>query len=292
MEIFNYFFHLGIIFSIYSLLVLSSNLSLGYGGLFNLALPGLALIGAYTSSLLSLKTNLPFGVIFVITLILGYLVGWIISKITNKLRGDYLALVTFGFTFIVFTLALNWESLTRGALGLPSIPKPKFLFFQIESLIEIFIFYYLITFIVYLFLQKLIFSPLGRSIQALRDDELAISVLGRNPLRIKSLVLGISGLLSSLAGILYAHYLSYLDPYSFGLGDLIFILSALFLGGLADNRGALLGTFLLIIIPESLRFLPLPSYLVGALRQIIYSLIIIIILWFRPKGIFGKIDLS
>lgn len=292
MDIFNYLFHLIIIFSIYSILVLATNFSLGFGGLFNLAFPGLALLGGYVSALLTLKTNIPFESSFLVSLIVGYIIGWIISKVTAKIKGDYLALVTFGFTFVVFTIALNWDDLTRGPLGLPGIMKPKFFVFNVKSLSQFLVFYALIGLIIYLFFEKLINSPLGRAIQAFRDDELALSVLGRDIQKIKSLILGLCGLFASLAGTLYVHYINYLDPYSFGLGDLMFLLSAVFLGGLASNKGAFVGTLILIFVPEFLRFLPIPSSLIGPLRQIIYALIIISILWFKPKGIFGKIDLG
>lgn len=292
MSILIYIFHLLIIFSIYLILTVATNLSLGFGGLFNLAFPGLALIGAYSSALLALRTKMPFEVSFFITIFLGYIIGWLISKITAKLKGDYLALVTFGFTFVVSTLALNWESLTRGALGLPAIPKPKIIFLTIETIPQFLIFYSLITLFIYLFIEKLIRSPLGRVIQALRDDEIALSTLGRNIEKIKNLVLGLSGLLSALAGSLYAHYFSYLNPYSFGLGDLMLLLSAVFLGGLASNKGTFLGTLILIFVPEVLRFLTLPSSLIGPFRQIIYSVVIILILWLKPKGIYGKIELE
>ncbi|MCS7200992.1 MAG: branched-chain amino acid ABC transporter permease, partial [Patescibacteria group bacterium] len=195
------------------------------------------------------------------------------------------------FNFIIFTIALNWESLTRGALGLPGIEKPNFFGFFIDKLHEIFIFYGLIAILSFLFLEKLTSSPIGRIIQALRDDELALASLGRDTTKIKNLILGLSGLFSALAGTLYAHYFTYLDPYSFGLGDLIFILSALFLGGLASNRGVLVGTLILLILPEVLRFFYLPSFLIGSLRQILYAVMLVSIIWFRPKGISGKIEI-
>lgn len=291
MDFLNYFLHLGIVFSIYFILVLAGNLSLGFGGLFNFSLPGIALFGGYISSLLSLKLGFNFIGSFITSLIGGYILGVFLSQITAKLKGDYLALVTFGFSFIIFTIALNWEGLTRGALGLPGIEKPNFFGFFIDKLHEIFIFYGLIALLSYLFLEKLNSSPIGRIIQALRDDELALASLGRDTTKIKNLILGLSGLFSALAGSLYAHYFNYLDPYSFGLGDLIFILSALFLGGLASNRGVFVGTLILLILPEVLRFFYLPSFLIGSLRQILYAVMLVSIIWFRPKGISGKIEI-
>ena len=290
MDILSYVFHLLIILAIYLVLALSANLSLGFGGLFNLAFSGFALIGGYMSALFMLQLKIPFTVAFVLSLFFGYIIGWLMSAITSKLKGDYLALTTFGFGFVVFTIALNWEKLTRGALGLPGIPKPNLGFLQINNLSQFLVLYGLIALISYLFIQKLIKSPIGRNIQGLRDNELGILVLGKNSAKLKNLVLGLSGLFGALSGVLYVHYITYIDPYSFGLGDLIFILSAVFLGGLASNKGTFTGVLILVFIPEALRFLPIPSALIGPLRQIIYSLIIIVILWLKPKGIFGKID--
>jgi branched-chain amino acid transport system permease protein len=292
MNILNYFLHLGIIFNIFLVLSLSFNFSLGFAGIFNLAVSGLALFGGYVSALLILKLNLSFEIVFVLTIISGYLIGVIISLSVRKLKGDYLALTTFGFSFIVMVLALNWQSLTRGSFGLIGIPKPKLFGFSLDSLIEIFIFYSFISIIVYLFLEKLKKSPLGRIIQAMRDDELALLSLGKNTFQLKSYVLGLSSLFAGLSGLMSAYYFSYFDPRSFGLNDLIFVLSAVLLGGLGSNKGTAYGVLLLILIPELLRFFALPSSLIGPLRQIIYAILVILILWLKPKGLFGKISLK
>jgi len=292
MNIFNYFLHLGIIFDIFLVLSLALNFSLGFAGLFNLAITGLALFGGYTSALLISKLSLPFELSFILTLIISYLLGFLLSLAVRKLKGDYLALVTFGFSFIVTVLALNLQSLTRGPLGITGIPKPSLFNSYFDSLLEIFTFYTLLAFLTYFYFEKLLKSPLGRVIQAMRDDEIALLSLGRNTFKLKSYILGLSSMFSSLSGLMYAHYFSYFHPSNFGLNDLVFALSAVFLGGLANNKGTTFGVFLLILIPELLRFFNLPGSLIGPLRQIIYATIIILVLWFKPKGLFGKIAIK
>ncbi len=287
----NYFIHLLIMIGIYIILTLSLNLALGYTGLINLAHIALFGIGAYTSTLLT-NANVPFLLAFIIAGLFTSLFGYFLVFTTNKLKGDYLAMATLGFSFVVFSLMLNLTEITRGPLGIPGIKKPEFFGFIIESNYAYLIFVAIICILSILIITKIIKSPFGRLLQATRDDELGLRILGKNTFSLKCKALMISAFFAGIAGSLFAHYITFIDPTSFALNELILVLTLVIVGGIASIKGSIIAPFIIIFLTESLRFLPLPSSFVGPLREIIYALALLLILYFKPRGIFGKVDIA
>jgi branched-chain amino acid transport system permease protein len=104
--------------------------------------------------------------------------------------------------------------------------------------------------------------------------------------------MGISAFFAGIGGGLFAHYITFIDPSIFGIGDLILLFSMLIVGGLASVKGSAIGTIILFLIPEPLRFIGFPSAILGPMREIIFALILLLILIYRPRGIFGKVDLA
>ena len=102
----------------------------------------------------------------------------------------------------------------------------------------------------------------------------------------------VSEFFAGLAGSLFAHYITYIDPTPFTLSEIILILTIVIVGGLASIKGSIAATFLILLIPEALRFLEFPSYVVGPARQIVYAVVLIAILMYRPRGLFGRVDLE
>ncbi len=286
-----YFIHLAILVGIYLILALSLQLALGYTGLINLGHIAFFAIGAYTSALLTLN-GIPFIIAIILAGIVSAFFGFLLSIPTNKLKGDYLALATLAFTFVVYAITLNWTSLTRGPLGLPGIPKPSILGLSFSSNLSFLILTLIIFLAVYFIIKRIIDSPFGKVLEATRDNELATKVLGKNTFKIKSIALGTSAFFAGIAGSLYAHYITYIDPSSFTIMQLIPILCIVIIGGLASLKGTIIATIILILLPEPLRFIGFPSSVVGPMRQIIYALILLLILIYKPKGFFGKVELE
>jgi len=286
-----YFIHLAILVGIYLILALSLQLALGYTGLINLGHIAFFAIGAYVSALLTLN-GIPFIIAILLAGIISAFFGFLLSIPTNKLKGDYLALATLAFTFVVYAVTLNWTSLTRGPLGLPGIPKPSIFGLSFSSNLSFLILTLIIFLAVYFIIKRIIDSPFGKVLEATRDNELATKVLGKNTFKIKSIALGTSAFFAGIAGSLYAHYITYIDPSSFTIMQLIPILCIVIIGGLASLRGTIIATIILILLPEPLRFIGFPSSVVGPMRQIIYALILLFILIYRPKGFFGKVELE
>lgn len=286
-----YLIHLAILVGIYSLLAVSLNVALGYTGLLNLGHIAFFGIGAYTSTLLNMA-----GVPYIIALFCAGLLaagfGYLLVLATKKLRGDYLALATLGFAFVVYSLFLNLQSVTRGPLGIPGIPKPNLFGLVISSNLAYLIFVAVVAGVSIYLIHKIVNSSFGRAIRATRDDELLARTLGKNTGKLKYKAMMISAFFAGIAGSLFAHYITFIDPSSFYLSDLILIFTIVIVGGLASIRGSIYGTALILLIPEALRFVALPSSILGPMRQIIYALILIGILLYRPKGLFGKVDLG
>lgn len=286
-----YLIHLLILISIYLILALSLQLSVGFTGLLNLGHIAFYAIGAYTSALLALA-GWPFWLCLLLAGGIAMLFGFLLSIPTNKLKGDYLALATLGFSFVIYAVALNWTGLTRGPLGLPGIPRPEIFSFTLSSNTSFLVLTLVIALLTYLIIKKITTSPFGRVLQATRDDELATRVLGKNTFKIKSCALATSAFFAGLAGSLYASYITFIDPSSFTLLQLIPILAIVIIGGLASLKGTIIATIILVLLPEPLRFIGFPSSIVGPARQIIYALILLLILLYRPKGFYGKVELE
>ncbi len=286
-----YLIHLLILVGIYVILASSLNVAIGYTGLLNLGHVAFFGIGAYTSALL-VGAGVPYIVALLCAGLLASIFGYVLVYATGRLKGDYLALATLGFNFVIYSVLLNWTSLTRGPLGIPGISKPSFLGLQISSNFAYLLFVIVIGVISLFVLNKIVRSPFGRLLQATRDDEVGLRVLGKNTFKIKWKAMMISAFFAGIAGSLFAHYISYIDPSSFSLTEIILILTIVIVGGLASLKGSIVATFVIIIIPELLRFVALPSSIVGPARQVLYALILLGILLFRPRGLFGRIDLQ
>lgn len=286
-----YFIHLAILVGIYLILALSLQLTLGYAGLINLGHIAFFAIGAYTSALLTLSGT-PFIIAFISAGILAMVFGIVLSVPTNGLKGDYLALASLAFHYVVYAIILNWIGLTGGFLGLPRIPKPSFLGISSSSDFRFLILTVITVLVVFFTIKKIVDSPFGRVVEATRDDELATRVLGKTTFKIKTIILMASAFFAGIAGSLYAHYITYINPSSFTIMQLMLVFTIVIIGGLASLRGTVIATVILILLPEPLRFIGFPSSVVGPMRQIIYALVLLLILLYKPKGFFGKVELK
>ena len=267
----------------YSILVASLNLAIGFTGLVNLGHMVFFGIGAYASAILTVN-GMPWYFAMPIAALLACIAGTLIAAITVRLKGDYFQIVTIGFVFMAIAVSRNWISLTRGALGIPGVPKilsdnPYYMLFS-----------WAIAGFSLFFLYKLVNSETGKIFQAIRDDETAAAVLGKNTYFYKVLSIAISTFFAGLAGSLYVHYVNFIDPTIFDLGFFILILSMLFTGGLASIKGSVVGVFSLSILTELVKYVPISDELVGAFRVMLFIVVMILILIFKPRGIFGKVD--
>ena len=286
-----YFFHVLIVICIYVILGASLNLVMGYAGIINLGHVAFFGIGAYSSALLA-KAGVPFVLAFFASGAVAGISGLVLFFATRKLKSDYLGLATLGFGFVVYSFMLNWTSVTNGPLGIAGIEKPSLLGLSFVSNEAYFLLVFTITVIVVLAIYAIVKSPFGRLMQAVRDDGVRVSVLGKNVAAVRCKSMVVSAFFAGIAGSLFAHYLSYIEPNSFILTEVVLILTIVVVGGLASLKGSILAAAIIVSVNESLRLLSLPSEIVGPGRQIIYAIILLGILMFRPRGIFGRVDLK
>lgn len=283
-----YLIHILIIAGIYTILSLSLNLIVGYTGMAALGHIGFAAVGAYASSLLALNLGVSPWIGLLIGAVIAAILGAIVSYPSLRLKGDYLALATFGLGVIIYSLAKNWVSLTRGPMGLPGIPS--FLLFGLEFN-NVWIYFILVMIFVgitYLAIRNITKSPFGRILTGIREDEIATEAMGKNIVKHKLIVFMVGAFFAGIAGSLYAHYITFIDPSSFTAMESITVLLMVVFGGMASLPGSVVGAMVLVIFPELLRFLGLPSSIAAPLRQMIYGLLLVVLMIFRPKGLIGK----
>lgn len=289
-----YLLHIGIMLCIYIILVLSTNLTVGMANLLTLCQAAFYGIGAYIGTFFLMQFDLPFVVIALIVMLVTGLTSFIISYASVKLKGDYFILATLGFQMVVYTILYNWIDVTRGPYGIPGIPSIKL--FGVLSLDGIYAYFALslvAVILVVLFFSRMLRSPYGRMLKAIRTDELAAKALGRNTTRMKSWAFFISAAFAGVAGLIYASYVSYIDPTSFTLDESIFIITALFIGGIGSRVwGSIAGAAVVVILPELLRFVGLPDAVAANLRQVIYGLVLIVLMFVRPQGLLGDTKLK
>lgn len=286
-----YLIHLAILISIYAILGLSLNLVVGYTGLLSVTHAAFYGIGAYVTAILLTSYDVNFFLSVILGIIITLAISLLIGFVMSKFDGDYYALASFGFNIIVYSIFLNWQSLTRGPLGIPGIDRPEIGSFTFSENLYFLILCVVIAGIVYLFCEYITKSSFGRVLKAIREDDQAIQVFGYNTIFYKLTIFVISAGLAAIAGALFASYISFVDPSSFTLNESIFILVIVILGGLANLRGSLLGAVILILLPEILRFVGFPSDIAAQMRQVVYGLMLIILMLYRPQGIVGEYKL-
>ena len=283
-----YIAHYLVMVGIYAILALSLNLLIGYSGIFSLAHAAIYGIGAYASALAALKLGLGFWGGMVVAAGVGALASALVAVPSLRVAGDYYVVASFGLQVVVLAVFMNWTDLTNGHAGLPGIPRPNLFGWVIDEPFEYVILAAAFAALTYAICRRLTRSAFGRVLQAIRDDEIAAQAMGRNVVQVKIVIACISSALGAMAGSLYAHYITYINPSSFALHESIFIASLVILGGSERLAGPIVGAFLLLAIPEALKFLAIPDAVAAPMRQIIYGALLVLFMLVRPEGILGR----
>ena len=221
-------------------------------------------IGAYTSALL-----------------FSGVVAFVISFIALRTYEDYFVVVTLGIQIIIFSLMNNLTDITNGPLGVVGIESFPFL----ENNLAFMLFSVVVALGVYGLLHNFSKSHYALNLKGIKEDEVYMQSLGKDVKRLKIEVFVISASIASVAGVLYAHYISYIDPTSFTVDESIFILSIVIIGGLGNLRGAFLASAFMVLLPELLRFVGLPDSIGANVRQIIYGLILVGVIFWQERSI-------
>jgi branched-chain amino acid transport system permease protein len=280
-----YYYQIVILVGINIILAVSLNLINGVTGQFSIGHAGFYAVGAYTSaslayyggpSIRSAVTFLPAMAQDAFLLILGVLAAALIAGIAGlavgipslRLRGDYLAIVTLGFGEIIRVLILNIESI-GGSRGFTEIPQ-----------LSNFFWVYLAVIVTIVSIHNLVNSSYGRAFISIRDDEVAAEAMGVDTTRIKVLSFVISSMFAGVAGSLFGHFTMYLHPNSFLFITSLKVIIMIVVGGLGSNEGAVLGAVLITVVLEVFREF-------GALRLVNFSILLVLIMLYRPQGLLG-----
>jgi branched-chain amino acid transport system permease protein len=293
--------------AIYIILALSMNLLNGFTGLFSLGHAGFMAIGAYVCALLTMSpaqktinffltpivpalanVQLPFVPALVIAGSVAALFAFVIGTPVLRLRDDYLAIATLGFAEIIRVLITNMQSVTNGALGLKGLPK------------------YSTTWVVWTcaaisvaFMFALIRSAYGRSLKAVRDNEIAAQAMGIDVAHVKIVSFTISGFMAGVGGALLGHLMTTIDPKMFVFGLTYNILLIVVLGGNGSITGSVIASIVVTVLMEALRFLDGPlNFIVfqtdglPGLRMVVFSVLLMIVVIYRQKGLMGTTEFS
>lgn len=282
----DYALNLVIFVSLYQILCHSLRFHLGLGRLFNLAHVAVYGIGAYTTALLEVNYQIGFFPALGASMAVCGVFSLLLGAISLRLSEEYFAIGTIAFSAIVLSLLVNWKSLTRGVLGIPGIPRPRL---GGGELIENEPFTVLVVCVagaVLFLLYWLAQSKLARDLAAQAENEWAALALGKNTVRARNTSFVLSSIFAGAAGSLYSYYITFIDPSSFQLPEMIFLLSAVVLGGPHSFWGVTGSTVFLVLLPEALRFVALDPGILGPMRQLIYGALLFVVVYLRGESLF------
>jgi ABC-type branched-subunit amino acid transport system permease subunit len=278
---------------IYAIFALGLNVIWGYTGLINIGHVAFFAIGAYSSAILTLGGH-NFFIGLIVGVILAAFAGLIIGIPTLRLRADYLAIVTLGFAEILKLGLLNEIWLTKGPFGLPGIPQPLRTIFPDNYNTFYLILVFIALLIIYFLGERILQSPFGRVLKAIREDEDVAKALGKYVFKYKLQAIIIGSAFAGAAGSLFAHFITFVVPEQFEAIQTFYVWIMVVLGGSGSNKGSVFGALILIGFFESTRFLkdflhlPLSPEKIAAVRLIMVGVLLIFLMLYRPHGVFGE----
>jgi branched-chain amino acid transport system permease protein len=275
-----------VLIAIFVILSSSYNLVIGYGGLATVAHPIFYALGAYTSALLGIHFELPAVICVLAGALVAVAASILLALSALRVSGDYLLIASLGFQLGLLQVIKNFE-FTGGPGGISAIPNtingpwrtPAYLFICGG-----------IAVLTIWLIARIVHGPYGRAIMAMRDDELAFSALGRNPITIKVVVFAIGCGIAGIAGGLYAFYFQYVSPDQFEVLQSAAMLTMVVLGGMGTTLGPAVGAVVLIAIPQAITFLNLPPAVMAPVQGIIFTSLVLLFLFLRPSGLVGSLS--
>lgn len=273
-----YIIHLTIIWLIWIIISQGLNIIVGYTGYASLAQGAFLGVGAYTSALLTLRLGISFWLALIAAIVVSMLVGAVIGYPSLRMKGHYFAIVTLAFGVIIWIILMGWYQFTGGDIGLSGIERPTFFGISLSSNTN----YYYLTAIVCIICiavkTNFVNSKFGRALKAIRENEPLASTVGINLLNYKMLSFCMSTAFAGIAGSLYAHYMQFINPSPFSIANSLNAILAVIVGGSGTIVGPIIGSFIFVFLPESLRF-------IEQFRLIIYGLLLIVVVLYMPKGL-------
>lgn len=278
-----YFFRLANLAMLYIILAVSLNYVTGTAGLLSLCQGAFFGIGAYTAALLSVKAGLPFIVSFAFSGVVAALIGAIVALLTMRLVSIYFTVASLAVGEMIYLTILNWVDLTRGPMGVGGIAPITLFGHEFIGKVETYLFVAAIMLISVWTIYRLTHSYYGNTIRSLREDDRCCEVMGIKVVRLKVEVFIVSSFFSGLAGGVLAHTSGYISPDFFKIGESLLLLAMVVVGGLGSVPGAVIGSLLLLLLPEAARS-------IGDFRTILVGVVMYFSILLLPKGLLGEIS--
>lgn len=283
-----YVVNLAVLISINAILAVTLNFILGYAGIFSIAHAMFFGVGAYTATFVAMKLGAGFLSATAAGMALAALISLALALPALRVRGEYFVAASLGLQMLAITVFTEWKSVTGGIGGLTNIPPARILGFEFTQPEHFLILSLVCLALIIWIIRALVRSSFGRSLKAIRDDETAAWAYGKNVAVIKTTAVVVSSALAAVAGSLYAFYLSFINVESFVLETSIQLMAMVIIGGTATLVGPILGTFLILLLPAGLSYLPyLPPTEIGSIQQIAYGLAMVLLMIYRPGGLWG-----
>jgi len=278
----SYYINIMTIVGIYSMITVGLTLLVGYAGQISLGHAAFFGIGAYGSGVLTTKFGIDPWLAMAAGAALSSVIAYLIGLPSLKLKGHYLAMATLAFGIIIYIIFKEADFLTGGPSGLPDIPGISAFGFSFDTDLRYYFLVYAMLMLEVIYSNNIMNSRIGRALKAIRDNEDAASATGVAAYRYKLKIFVISAFFASIAGSLYAYYLNFIDPSTFGFFPSVKFLIMVIVGGLGSLPGTIFGTWFMTFLDSEW----LSS--IGSLTTLVYGIILLILLMFLPEGIAGQ----
>ncbi len=263
-----------------TMVVIGLNLLIGFAGQISLGHAAFFGIGAYSSAILTTMYNLNPWIAMIFAIIITGIIAYLIGIPTLKLKGHYLVMATLGLNIIFSIIIIQWEDFTGGPDGVSGIPYLNIGSFNFDSDAKILCLSWFLALIFFIIAYNLVHSRVGRALRAIHNSEVAANCLGIDVSKYKVKIFVLSAIFASVAGSIYAHYVTFISPETFGIMYSIKVIIMSIFGGMSTIWGALIGSGILTVISEVLN-------VVKDFSTIVLGAILVFVLMFLPEGIVG-----
>lgn len=274
---------------VYAMLAVSLSLLLGHTGIFSMAHAALFGVGAYTYGVLTVNYDWALLPACVAAMLACALVSALIAAPSLRVSGDYFVVASLGMQVVVSDVISNWDAVTGGPAGLPGVTRPVIAGIDFSSDEGFLLLVAAVACLTVAVCAWVVRSPFGRTLHAIRDDELAAAAMGKRTRSAKIIVAVFAGAIAGLAGVLYAQYLFFLSPDTFVLSTSITIITMMIIGGMYTVTGSALGAAVIIALPEVLKELDLEPATAAAVQQMLFGALLMAFMFVRPQGLFGGV---
>lgn len=277
-----YYLHLSVLALIWVIAAQGQNLIQGYTGYVSIVQAGFMGIGAYSTALMGIHFDMPVW----LTITLAPFVTAFFALLTGypslRVKGHYFAIVTLAFNMVIFIVLMNFHELTQGEAGITDIPKPgaKDGLFNWRDRETYYYFVLIIAVLMTALAALIVRSRIGQTLVAIRQNEDLVGAVGIAAWKYKLFAFVISAMFGGLAGAIYAHYQSFINPEIFGVAQSLDAILAVIIGGSGTIAGPVIGAFFVVFLPEYLRF-------ADSFRLILYGLVLVLATIYMPRGIVG-----